>query len=232
MLVVLGLVLLSGCAVVDQSLSGATPPSDQADVVSPGSQNLATVSPSPASTASSTSLTPEPQAESIGVSAVAVSDPPEPRLARPYRGSTVDPWLPGACRKPQGLPTRMDPELARRVAAAKAGARAAGLSLSLTSGFRTWEEQAAIYAQKVRLYGSPAAARRWALPPQESTHVMGMAVDLGDRAAASWLAARGPTYGLCRRYANEWWHFEQSPLGQPCPAPLRDGAAVEKQVCP
>jgi LAS superfamily LD-carboxypeptidase LdcB len=65
----------------------------------------------------------------------------------------------------------------------------------------------------------------WVLPPKKSNHPWGLAIDInykvggekGEKAAA-WLEKNGYKYGLCRRYVNEWWHFE--PLvapGQKCP---------------
>jgi D-alanyl-D-alanine carboxypeptidase len=77
----------------------------------------------------------------------------------------------------------------------------------------------------VRRYGSDRAARRWVLPPQESTHVRGLAVDLGTPSAAAWLAVHGAPFALCRAYADEAWHFEYRPdwvaaVGGRCPRPV------------
>ena len=110
--------------------------------------------------------------------------------------------------------------LARSLSRAEQAAAAAGIQLSVTSGYRTRAEQQRLFDAAVRRYGSAAAARRWVLPPEESAHVQGRAVDIGPRAAARWLEVNGVRWGLCRRYVNEWWHFERlaPAVGQPCPA--------------
>jgi hypothetical protein len=53
-------------------------------------------------------------------------------------------------------------------------------------------------------------------------HPWGLAVDInyktGRPEGAKWLEDNGYKFGLCRRYENEWWHFE--PLvapGEKCP---------------
>jgi hypothetical protein len=49
------------------------------------------------------------------------------------------------------------------------------------------------------------------LPPQFSHHPKGLAIDVnypGDKAGTYWLETNGSRFGLCRVYANEWWHFE------------------------
>lgn len=71
----------------------------------------------------------------------------------------------------------------------------------------------------MRRYGGASEAARWVLPPERSLHVQGRAVDVGDEAAAHWLEANGSAWGLCRRYENEWWHFELlTAPGGSCPA--------------
>jgi len=113
----------------------------------------------------------------------------------------------------------IDPALSRSLGKAQIAARAAGLDLQVTSGFRSATTQQRLYDQAIAMYGSPERARRWVLPPAESAHVKGMAVDVGPPAAAVWLEKHGVRYGLCRRYVNEGWHFERlaPAIGQPCP---------------
>ncbi|GII95960.1 D-alanyl-D-alanine carboxypeptidase [Sinosporangium siamense] len=93
--------------------------------------------------------------------------------------------------------------------AAKAAA-AAGHTLHITSGYRTAEQQRSEFRQAVRKYGSAAKAREYVLPPEKSAHVKGLAIDVGPEPAARWLESTNGRYGLCRIYANEWWHFEFS----------------------
>lgn len=120
----------------------------------------------------------------------------------------------------QGDVAGLDPMVRRAVDRAVAAAAADGLTLSVTSGRRSREHQARLYDAAVEKYGSAAKARRWVLPPGESAHVQGVAVDVGPRASAAWLEEHGVRFGLCRRYANEPWHFEllAPHKGQPCPA--------------
>lgn len=121
---------------------------------------------------------------------------------------------------PPPEPGTIDPALSRAFGKAQVAARTAGLDLQVTSGFRSTATQRRLYDRAIAKYGSPEMARRWVLPPTESAHVKGLAVDVGPRAAASWLEKRGVRYGICRRYVNEWWHFERlaPDIGQPCPA--------------
>lgn len=86
--------------------------------------------------------------------------------------------------------------------------KAAGGSVILRSGFRSYEEQAALWAEALRKYGSAEAADDWVAPPGSSMHERGLAVDLaGDLD----LAARLITdlgLPLHRPLAHEEWHFE------------------------
>jgi D-alanyl-D-alanine dipeptidase len=66
----------------------------------------------------------------------------------------------------------------------------------------------------------------WVLPPDESHHVRGTAVDIAPRQAARWLDRHGARYGLCRTMEWEWWHFEYDAAWQRaghCPQPQRRG---------
>ena len=116
----------------------------------------------------------------------------------------------------------LDPNLVAALAKARAAARKAGVTLVVNSGYRTWSRQQRMYDDAVRRYGSARAARLWVLPPAESTHVRGLALDIGGPASAAWLSARGARWGLCRTYAGEPWHLEYRPdwvtaFGGRCP---------------
>ncbi|WP_306364872.1 M15 family metallopeptidase [Nocardia sp. CC227C] len=120
----------------------------------------------------------------------------------------------------------LDPLLAIAYDLAAAEAHAQGVPLSITSGYRSPGEQQAMWEDGIATHGSPEEARRWVLPPEESTHVTGQAVDVGPREGAAWLEANGNRWGLCRTFDNEWWHFELATLpGMPCPARLPDASA-------
>src|SRR5450631_955961 len=114
----------------------------------------------------------------------------------------------------------LQPALSLAFNRARTAALAAGLDLRVNSGLRSVAEQQRLYDEAIARYGSPEKARHWVLPPAESSHVKGLAIDVGPPAAASWLEKYGVRYGLCRRYVNEWWHFERlaPAVGQRCPA--------------
>lgn len=120
--------------------------------------------------------------------------------------------------------TGLDAELERRFAAALAAAAAEGVDLTLTSGWRTVEEQQRLVDRAVERYGTPEAYR-WVLPPEHSAHVQGLAVDVGPTDGALWLGEHGLEHGLCRTYLNEVWHFEMLPEGATaCPEPHADSS--------
>ncbi|MFW0793250.1 M15 family metallopeptidase [Gordonia sp. CPCC 205515] len=128
----------------------------------------------------------------------------------------------GAAPGAQGL----DPLLGTAYAQAAQSARAEGVPLRITSGKRSVAEQQHLWRQAIATYGSPGAARQWVLPPNESTHVTGRAIDVGPRDGALWLERNGFRWGLCRTFTNEWWHFEVVTVpGVRCP-PMWPNAAV------
>jgi hypothetical protein len=119
--------------------------------------------------------------------------------------------------------TNMRPAAARAFDRAFAAARRAGLSPHILSAWRSKRRQQILFDRAVAKYGSSAKAMRRVLPPNKSAHVKGYAADIEPRSAAAWLERHGAQYGLCRRYDNEWWHFEylatsDCPPRQPSPA--------------
>lgn len=119
----------------------------------------------------------------------------------------------------------LNPALADAYSSAYRAASSAGVVLSVTSGKRSRADQEWLWQDGLARYGSAGAARRWVLPPAESTHVSGDAVDVGPWEGAAWLHANGYRWGLCRTFDNEWWHFERvtSPGGA-CPATVPDAS--------
>ena len=117
----------------------------------------------------------------------------------------------------------LDPELlgALRQAATDAGAE--GIRFEVNSGWRSPAYQDQLLREAVDEYGSAEEAARWVATAETSAHVSGEAVDLGAQAAA-WLSERGATYGLCRVYGNEPWHYERRPeaIGVGCPPAYAD----------
>ncbi|MEU4744671.1 M15 family metallopeptidase [Actinosynnema sp. NPDC023658] len=119
----------------------------------------------------------------------------------------------------------LDPDLLAAVRKAAEDARAAGVELRVTSGWRSREYQQRLFDEAVARYRSVEEARRLVSTPEKSAHVVGKAVDIGPTDAADWVVQHGADYGLCQTYANEMWHFELSTTpGGECPVPLADAA--------
>ncbi len=97
----------------------------------------------------------------------------------------------------QGKPMRPDVAVAfDRLAAAAA---ADGITLIVSSAYRTNAEQAVLFAA----HPDPT----WVAPPGVSLHRMGTELDLGPVSAYPWLAANAPRFHFIQRYAWEPWHF-------------------------
>lgn len=105
-----------------------------------------------------------------------------------------------------------------------------GELIGLTDGYRDAREQARIFADAIRRTGSVELARQWALPPSESRHVLGTALDVRPREGARWLERHGARHHLYRVCDNEWWHFEYWPEGQPTRHP-HPGASIVSGAC-
>ena len=111
----------------------------------------------------------------------------------------------------QGKPMRPDVALAfDRMAAA---ARADGVTLLITSAFRSDAEQAVLFAATPTRSGS----RR----PGTSLHRYGTELDLGPPAAYGWLAANAPRFHFIQRYPWEPWHYGYALNPRSSPRPRR-----------
>lgn len=120
---------------------------------------------------------------------------------------------------------RLDPALLAAIEQAADSAAADGITIGLTSGWRSPEFQQKLFDDAVVQYGSVEIASQYVASPQVSKHVVGKAVDIGPTAADDWLIRNGQAFGLCQIYANEIWHFElAADYGGVCP-PLRPNAA-------
>jgi LAS superfamily LD-carboxypeptidase LdcB len=123
-------------------------------------------------------------------------------------------------------PNEIDAQVLYRFTAAKVAAEKVGQKIYIASGFRTLERQKYLFASAVKKYGSETEAAKWVAPPYLSHHPWGIAIDVNypdEPIGAGWLELNGATFGLCRVYENEWWHFE--PLiapGGTCPALIPD----------
>ncbi len=117
------------------------------------------------------------------------------------------------------------PALLAAVQQAASAAAADGVTMTITSGWRSPDFQQQLLDDAVATYGSLAAARQYVQTPDRSHHVLGQAVDVGGPAADRWLIANGPRFGLCQIYANEVWHFELAvDAAGNCPALLANAA--------
>lgn len=121
--------------------------------------------------------------------------------------------------------TRLDPPLRAAMRAATADAALEGLTLNITSGWRSIRYQAQLFDDAVATYGSEEVALEFVATPELSSHTTGRAVDVGSLDAQLWLMEHGYRYGLCQSYANERWHFELATTpGGICPVMLPDAS--------
>lgn len=120
---------------------------------------------------------------------------------------------------------RLDPPLLRAVQDAANSAAVDGVTLVITSGWRSRAFQQQLLDDAVQTYGSLAVARQWVATPDESHHVQGKAVDIGPASAYDWMLRHSTQFGLCQVFANEKWHYELTADAEgQCP-PLRTNAA-------
>jgi zinc D-Ala-D-Ala carboxypeptidase len=120
---------------------------------------------------------------------------------------------------------RLDPALLSAIQNAATAAAADGITMTITSGWRSPEFQQQLLDKAVQTYGNYAAARQYVQTPEASKHVTGQAVDVGGQGADQWLIANGSRFGLCQIYANELWHFElATDAAGRCPALLPNAA--------
>jgi zinc D-Ala-D-Ala carboxypeptidase len=143
---------------------------------------------------------------------------------------TTGGWLPdGTMLSPfdtaNPVLSQVDPALMKAVQDATVAAETQGVTLLVTSGWRSKGFQQRLFDDAVRSYGSVAAAAEFVATPEVSKHVMGQAIDIGPVEADRWLIANGPRFGLCQIYANEIWHFELAADPQGTCPPLRANAA-------
>ena len=89
----------------------------------------------------------------------------------------------------------MRPDVAAAFDRMAAAARRDGLTLSITSAFRSDAEQARLFAANPN--------PKWVAPPGTSLHRYATELDLGPPAAYAWLAANARPFGFIHRYAWE-----------------------------
>jgi len=94
----------------------------------------------------------------------------------------------------------MRPDVAQAFDRLAAAAASDGLTLSITSAFRSDAEQARLFA------ANPDP--KWVARPGTSLHRNATELDLGPPGAYPWLAASAGRYGFRQRYSWEPWHYE------------------------
>lgn len=122
-------------------------------------------------------------------------------------GPTTGPPCPIDQKYQDRQPTGMRPEAVRAWQRVRAEATRQGVTLCLHDGKRSAAQQQREFNRQASRYGEDEAARR-VLPPEKSMHVQGLAVDVQPKTSAGWLEQTAGKYGWCRRYDNEYWHFE------------------------
>jgi hypothetical protein len=121
--------------------------------------------------------------------------------------------------------TNLDESLRTALAEAQAAAVEREIEFSFTAGWRSERYQAFLFDQAVAEYGSETEASRWVLPPDQSEHVHGKAVDVATADAMDWLTRFGAEFGLCQTYANESWHYEYiANANGVCPPQFQDSS--------
>ena len=127
-------------------------------------------------------------------------------------------------------PKVLNETLEWRFKAAQAAAEVDGVSLQITSGYRSIERQKYLFSKAVKKYGSYMAAAKWVAPAEISHHPMGLAIDVNyprNPSSAKWLEKNGYKFGLCRTFKNEWWHFEGNIApGWKCPKMMKDATVL------
>jgi hypothetical protein len=113
----------------------------------------------------------------------------------------------------QGKPMR--PDVALAFDRMERAARAAGVTLLISSGYRSDAEQAELF----RRHPDP----KWVAPPGRSLHRYGTELDLGPQAAYAWLAGNAERFHFVQRYPHEPWHFGYALNPRSTPRPAAGG---------
>ncbi|MEU4391444.1 M15 family metallopeptidase [Kribbella sp. NPDC023855] len=128
----------------------------------------------------------------------------------PDNASPFDTSLPGVAN--------LNPQLLKAIQNAATAAERDGITLHLTTGWRSRTYQQELLDKAIAKYGSREKAAEYVADPNESHHVTGSAIDVGPTNADDWLNRKGHRFGLCQTLANEIWHFELATTpGSKCP---------------
>jgi hypothetical protein len=106
-----------------------------------------------------------------------------------------------------GSSERMWAPAAENLNALLADAKKAGVSISVTDGYRDYDSQVRLADQK-GLYSQGGLAAN----PGTSQHGWGLAVDLGlDATSQAWMRQHAKEYGFVENVPREPWHWEFAP---------------------
>lgn len=101
----------------------------------------------------------------------------------------------------------------------KSAAKKDGITLNISSAYRSDASQQKLWNNAVKKYGSEAKARKYVAKPGGSAHRTGKALDLVDSSgkaisynskASAWLIKNASKYGF-NPYKAEAWHWEYNP---------------------
>lgn len=123
-------------------------------------------------------------------------------------GAETGPPCPLDARYVDEPPDRLPPATLAAWQRLRSAAGTEGVHLCMNDGKRSREQQARQFADAVQEFGDAELASKYVLQPDESMHVVGIAVDIQPLASAGWVERNGRALGWCRRYENEPWHFE------------------------
>jgi Transglycosylase SLT domain/D-alanyl-D-alanine carboxypeptidase len=122
----------------------------------------------------------------------------------------------------QGKPMR--PDVALAFDRMERAAREDGVTLLISSGYRSDAEQAELF----RLNPDP----KWVAPPGTSLHRNGTELDLGPRSAYGWLALNAPRFHFIQRYPHEPWHYGYALNPRSSPRPGEGGDGRQRGAVP
>ncbi|MDI2126374.1 D-alanyl-D-alanine carboxypeptidase family protein [Yinghuangia seranimata] len=212
---VTGAVLLAGAGVVAaKTLTGGDGSHSAAADASPTAQAPAV----PTAQPPATSADPAPTTSAAAPSSTRPSTSPSGSKSASASASASGSKSPGSKTDDDGDgitddpgakdPSKLNPDVRTAWGQVKTAMAADGITLTLNSGKRSYQHQQDLWNKEVRDKGSEEAARMRVLPPGESSHVKGFAIDVDPAAAQNWLKTKGAPYGWCQMYTNESWHFE------------------------
>lgn len=117
------------------------------------------------------------------------------------------PYAVGGATRPDSF-TGMSPDFAAALGQLLQAAPKGYVQVS--SGYRSPDRQAQLWADAIKKYGTAKAARKWVAPPGRSKHNHGGAADLKflNDTARQWVHQNAGNFGLHFPMAHENWHVE------------------------